>query len=102
MKMFKLSVALRQERRPFWQKRYYDANLCSHDAMVECLQYIHRNPVKRGLVRDAKLWRWSSYRHYLTGEETKMSVDSDWARVEPRWEGVRERPDRDWMTDFEM
>ena len=50
MKMFKLPVTLRQERRLFWQKRYYDRNLCTHDDMVEVLRYMHRNPVKRGLV----------------------------------------------------
>jgi len=35
---------------PFWQARYYDFNVWSEQKRVEKLRYIHRNPVKRGLV----------------------------------------------------
>ncbi len=35
---------------------------------MEKLRYIHRNPVKRGLVESPEQWRWSSYRFYLLGE----------------------------------
>ncbi len=81
IKLMKLSVSLRQPIRPFWQKRYYDANLCSHSQMVDCLRYIHRNPVKRGLVQNPEDWPWSSYRCYLTGEFGRVQIDSDWARA---------------------
>src|ERR1051326_5822101 len=48
----------------FWQKRYYDRNVRdAHEFSVK-LRYLHRNPVKRGLVSTADEWRWSSYRHY--------------------------------------
>ncbi len=90
LKMFKLSVANRQAVRPFWQKRYYDRNLCKHNAMVECLRYTHRNPVARGLVRQAEEWPWSSYRHYLLGERRRVTVDSEWSRVEAAWKGFEE------------
>ena len=30
--------------------------------------YMHRNPVKRGLVLEPGLWEWSSYRSYALGE----------------------------------
>ena len=87
MKMFKLSVALRQQRRPFWQKRYYDGNLYTHGAMIDCLRYIHRNPLKRQLVTSPEAWRWSSYRHYFTGETCPVQLDAAWAQDEPRWTG---------------
>src|SRR5437868_9816554 len=35
---------------PFWQARYYDFNVWSERKRIEKLRYIHRNPVKRGLV----------------------------------------------------
>ena len=44
----------------FWQPRYYDFNVFSKRKYVEKLRYIHRNPVKRGLVPSPELWRWSS------------------------------------------
>jgi len=36
---------------------------------------MHMNPVKRGLVADAKLWAWSSYRFYQYGEESLWTPD---------------------------
>ena len=37
------------------------------DVLVK-LQYIHNNPVKRGLVSEPSEWRWSSYANYHGGE----------------------------------
>ena len=41
---------------PFWQARYYDFNVWSEQKRVEKLRYIHRNPVKRGLVERPEDW----------------------------------------------
>jgi putative transposase len=38
------------DRRHFWQRRYYDFNVHSEEKRVEKVRYIHRNPVKCGLV----------------------------------------------------
>ena len=32
------------------------------------LLYLHRNPVKRGLVTNPADWNWSSFRHYALRE----------------------------------
>ena len=32
------------------------------------LRYLHRNPVKRGLVSNPEDWKWSSHRHYAFRE----------------------------------
>ena len=45
---------------------------------MEKLCYLHRNPVKRGLVDAPEDWAWSSLRHYLTGEEGPVEVESVW------------------------
>jgi putative transposase len=34
--------------------------------------------VKRGLVERPEDWAWSSFRHYLTGEEGKVEIESHW------------------------
>ena len=52
----------------FWQRRFYDFNVWSRRKRIEKLRYMHRNPVKRGLVMSPELWRWSSFRHYYYGE----------------------------------
>jgi putative transposase len=62
----------------FWQARYYDFNVWSEHKFVEKLRYIHRNPVVRGLVERPEDWPWSSFRHYLTGVEGVVEIESQW------------------------
>jgi putative transposase len=38
------------EPEPVWQKRFYDFNVWTERKRVEKVRYMHRNPVKRGLV----------------------------------------------------
>jgi putative transposase len=68
LKALKISVAVQRRERPFWQARYYDFNVFTERKRVEKLRYLHRNPVTRGLVGGPADWKWSSYRHYWTGE----------------------------------
>jgi REP-associated tyrosine transposase len=63
---------------PFWQKRYYDFDVWSESKRIEKLRYIHRNPVKRGLVERPEDWVWSSFRHYATGVEGVVEIESEW------------------------
>jgi putative transposase len=74
LQALKLSVAKRSKQRPFWTSRYYDFNVFTEAKRVEKLKYIHRNPVKRGLVEKPEDWRWSSYRYYLTGEQGRVKI----------------------------
>jgi putative transposase len=48
----------------FWQRRFYDFNVWSFRKKNEKLNYMHFNPVRRGLVEHPKQWLWSSYRFY--------------------------------------
>src|SRR5271165_6808433 len=66
------------DREHFWQARYYDFNVWTKRKRVEKLCYIHRNPVKRGLVEKPEDWPWSSFRHHLTGEESVVEIESLW------------------------
>ncbi|MBN2023438.1 MAG: transposase [Pirellulales bacterium] len=43
----------------------FDRNVFSAEAVAASLEYIHDNPVKRGLCRQASDWKWSSARYYL-------------------------------------
>ena len=66
------------EGSPFWLPRYYDFNVWSEDKRVEKLRYMHRNPVKRGLVERPEDWLWSSFRHYASGVEGAIQIESQW------------------------
>jgi putative transposase len=74
----KISVSRQSTERPFWQVRYYDFNVRSEEKHIEKLKYIHRNPVKRGLVTKPEDWPWSSFRHYATGIEGTVTIESIW------------------------
>ncbi len=81
MQSLKQGVARRLALRAtdsFWQARYYDFNLWSERKSTETLRYIHRNPVKRGLVKRPEDWTWSSFRHYLSGEVGPVEIESQW------------------------
>ena len=64
-----------------WQRRFYDWNVWSERKRMEKLRYMHRNPVKRGLVREPEQWRWSSYRQYAYGEAGGVKIN-DWPCIE--------------------
>jgi putative transposase len=60
---------------PFWQERFYDFNVYSKGKKNEKLNYMHANPVKRGLVKDPKDWPWSSWSFYRRGEAGLIGID---------------------------
>jgi putative transposase len=74
-----VSRKLKGDSRHFWYKRYYDFNIRDHKQFVEKLRYIHRNPVTRGLCDRPEDWEWSSFRHYATGNQARVKIESEWA-----------------------
>jgi hypothetical protein len=65
--------------RAFWQPRSHDFNVFTERKHVEKpssvnKRYVHRNPVKRGLVTSPELCRWSSFRDYRLGEEGPVKI----------------------------
>ncbi|MFH1874029.1 MAG: transposase [Pseudomonadota bacterium] len=50
----------------------YKAILVEEDAyLVELIRYIHRNPIKAGLVEFPEKYKWSSHRDYLGSDDRK-------------------------------
>ncbi|HWA96501.1 MAG TPA: transposase [Terracidiphilus sp.] len=82
----KISVARRLTERPFWQRRYYDFNVHSGEKVTEKLNYIHKNPVKRGLVTKPEDWPWSSAHHYQTGKRGTVEIESFWTAAKRGFE----------------
>ena len=74
---------------PFWQARYYDFNVWSERKRIEKLRYLHRNPVKRGLVDSPEEWVWSSFRHYVSGMEGVVEIESQWTARKREQMGIR-------------
>ena len=66
-----------------WQPRFYDFNVRTEGKRMEKLRYMHRNPVKDGLVQEPEQWTWSSYRSYACGEEGMVRINQ-WGAAELR------------------
>jgi len=69
------------ESAPFWQTGFHDFNVRTEKKRADKLRYMHRNPVKRGLVVESKDWRWGSYRFYSLEEPGPVCVNQGWKRV---------------------
>ncbi|HEU5231589.1 MAG TPA: transposase [Terriglobales bacterium] len=65
----------KQKKRHFFQPRFYDFNVYTRRKIIEKLRYMHRNPVKRGLVPSPELWAWSSFRAYYFGEKSVVWIE---------------------------
>jgi len=49
----------------FWQEGSgYDRDITNANTILNALEYIHANPVRRGLCDHPGQWRWSSWHHY--------------------------------------
>ncbi len=61
--------------RAFWQPRFYDFNVYTKGKRTEKLNYMHANPVTRGLVKHPEDWPWSSWSFYTKGEAGLVGID---------------------------
>ena len=73
----------------FWQEGPgYDRNLVSPESVQSAIEYIHRNPVRRGFCQRTVEWPWSSARYYELGERSEPST---FPKIEPI--------PAEWLTD---
>jgi putative transposase len=60
----------------FWQAGPgYDHNVCESGTAHRVVQYIHENPVRRGLAAHVEDWYWSSARDWLGAADVPLRVD---------------------------
>ena len=58
--------ARRRKGGPLWQKAFFDHYMRTPTELLETLEYIHQNPLRKGLVTKATDWTWSSARAYAS------------------------------------
>jgi putative transposase len=62
----------------FWQRGGgYDRNLRSISDIYEKIEYIHANPVRRGLASKPEDWKWSSCHAWELGEDVPIPIDRE-------------------------
>jgi REP element-mobilizing transposase RayT len=60
-----------------WEEGSKPKQIASDEMMLQKVEYIHQNPVKRGYVDDPVHWRYSSARNYA-GRAGLVEVITDW------------------------
>lgn len=64
-------------RRRFWQPGGgYDRNVAEERTLESMIDYIHHNPVRRGLCKRATDWEWSSARWYAGIRPVPVEIDA--------------------------
>lgn len=62
----------------FWQRGGgYDRNLFTKEAILASVNYMHNNPVKKGLVEIPEDWKWSSARFYAGLGDYVLRMDNE-------------------------
>lgn len=51
-----------------WEGRFRSSLIDSERYLLVCQRYIEQNPVRAGMVREAREYPWSSHRHYAEGQ----------------------------------
>ncbi len=66
----------KRTERLFWQSGGgYDRNIKQSKTLLAMIDYIHLNPLQRGLVERAADWKWSSAAWFELGEDCPIRLD---------------------------
>jgi putative transposase len=58
-----------------WQRRFVPFNVYPEEKCLQKLDYMHNNPVKRGLVASPGDWPCSSWRFYYLNDTSVLEMD---------------------------
>jgi putative transposase len=69
----------RKGERGIWQPRFWEHTIDDEDDLERCVDYIHWNSRKHGLVRRVRDYPWSSFHRFVRMGQ----YDIDWGGSEP-------------------
>lgn len=58
-----------------FQKGRYDFEIMSEEKLLEKIEYMHRNPIRAGLVLEMEEYRFSSARNYVLDDDSLIKLD---------------------------
>ena len=64
-----------------WQESFWEEMIYTERFMRQKLNYIHRNPVRAGMVSAPEDFPYSSYRNYEFDDATLIEIDKDWLPI---------------------
>jgi putative transposase len=60
------AARVRRRERSVWQRRYWEHTCRDDDDLKRCIDYIHWNPVKHGLVERVQDYPWSTFHRFAS------------------------------------
>jgi putative transposase len=69
----------RHGERAIWQRRFWEHTCVDQDDLNRCIDYIHWNPVKHGLVERVRDYAWSSFHRFVE----QGAYPLDWGSENP-------------------
>lgn len=67
----------RKREREIWQRRFFEHTCRDEKDFSRCIDYVHINPLKHGIVERVADWPWSSFHRYVR----LGTYQSDWGRT---------------------
>jgi REP element-mobilizing transposase RayT len=78
LELFKDAASgIKDQERKLWMKRFDDEVIRDQKMFWTKLNYIHKNPVKSGLVLKAEDYKYSSARNYAFNDHSVLEVNSE-------------------------
>ena len=65
----------RESTHQVWQEGYHPQLLINEDMLIQKIDYMHHNPVKRGFVDLPEHWKYSSARNYILNDHSIIDVN---------------------------
>jgi putative transposase len=69
----------RHRESTLWQRRYWEHQIRDEVDYQRHMDYLHYNPLKHGLVKQVKDWRYSSFHRYAQSGV----YENDWTMAMP-------------------
>ncbi|MFQ6032295.1 MAG: transposase [Candidatus Zixiibacteriota bacterium] len=63
---------------PFWTEGNRPVGIYTGKTLRSKIDYIHANPLRRGLVKNLEDYPYSSFRNYYLNDEALIKIDKDW------------------------
>lgn len=58
-----------------WQESFHPQEILTENIFQQKIDYIHMNPVRRGLVKEPKEWKYSSAEYFAAGIEGVLHLN---------------------------
>lgn len=63
--------------KPVWQEGYYETVMRTEKDIINRLNYLHNNPVRKGLVKNPDQYEFSSYHQYYGKTRQRIQIPID-------------------------